>query len=237
EPTGDSADINLTLKVQEKQTGTASAGAGYSSQSGLTGFVELGHNNLFGNGQNVNIRLERGGRRNDLQLSFTEPWFRDTPLSIGSDIFNTRRYPVRRGAGAQDPADQGGRGRSPGRGGVVLQGDVREQDPRPPRRSLCAHAPREDRIPRGRAGPRLRALPARRDYRRLPTGLSGLPRRSPGQRDPNPANGRCPGPLPGGQDDARGDQRASISNSGPTPRPVLLRGREYLELDAGFGPW
>jgi outer membrane protein insertion porin family len=46
---------------------------------------------LFGNGQSVNIRLERGSKRNDLQLSFTEPWFRDTPLSIGFDIFNTRR--------------------------------------------------------------------------------------------------------------------------------------------------
>ena len=91
EPTGDSSDINLTLKVQEKQTGTASAGAGYSSQSGLTGFLELGHNNLFGNGQSVNIRVERGEKRNDLELSYTEPWFRDTPLSIGGDIFNTSR--------------------------------------------------------------------------------------------------------------------------------------------------
>jgi outer membrane protein insertion porin family len=91
EPTGDSSDINLTLKVQEKQTGTASAGAGYSSQSGLTGFIELGHNNLFGNGQSVNIRLERGSKRNDLELSYTEPWFRDTPVSIGGDIFNTSR--------------------------------------------------------------------------------------------------------------------------------------------------
>lgn len=91
EPTGDSADINLTLKVQEKQTGTASAGAGYSSQSGLTGFIELGHNNLFGNGQSVNIRLERGGKTNDLELSYNEPWFRDTPLNVGFDIFNTSR--------------------------------------------------------------------------------------------------------------------------------------------------
>ncbi len=91
EPTGDSSDINLTLKVQEKQTGTASAGAGYSSQTGLTGFVELGHNNLFGKGQSVNIHLERGGKRDDIELSYTEPWFRDTPLSIGFDLFNTRR--------------------------------------------------------------------------------------------------------------------------------------------------
>ncbi|MGE5177596.1 MAG: outer membrane protein assembly factor BamA [Bacteroidota bacterium] len=91
EPTGDSADINLTLKVQEKQTGTASAGAGYSSQTGVTGFLELGHNNLFGNGQSVSIRLERGSNVNDIELSYTEPWFRDTPLSLGGDIFNTQR--------------------------------------------------------------------------------------------------------------------------------------------------
>lgn len=91
EPTGDSADIRLTLKVQEKQTGTASAGAGYSSQSGLTGFLELGHNNLFGNGQSVRIHLERGGKRSNIELSFTEPWFRDTPMTLGADIFNTQR--------------------------------------------------------------------------------------------------------------------------------------------------
>jgi outer membrane protein insertion porin family len=91
QPTGDSADIDLTLKVVEKQTGTASAGAGYSSQTGLTGFLELGHNNLFGNGQSVSIRVERGGRRRDLQLSFTDPWFRDTPTTIGIDLFNTKR--------------------------------------------------------------------------------------------------------------------------------------------------
>jgi outer membrane protein insertion porin family len=77
--------------VQEKQTGTASAGAGYSSQSGVTGFVELGHNNLFGNGQSIAIRLERGGKRSNVELSFTEPWFRDTPMTLGADIFNTQR--------------------------------------------------------------------------------------------------------------------------------------------------
>ncbi len=91
EPSGDSADIKLTLKVQEKQTGTASAGFGFSSQAGLTGFLELGHNNLFGNGQSINMRFERGGKRNDLSLSFTEPWFRDTPLSLGFSLFNTQR--------------------------------------------------------------------------------------------------------------------------------------------------
>jgi len=91
EPTGDSADIRLKLKVVEKQTGTASAGAGYSSQSGLTGFIELGHNNLFGNGQSVNLHLERGGKTNNVQISYTDPWFHDTPLTLGFDVFNVQR--------------------------------------------------------------------------------------------------------------------------------------------------
>jgi len=91
EPTGDSADIKLTLKVQEKQTGTASAGAGFASSTGLTGFIELGHNNLFGNGQSINLHLERGGKRSSFELSFTDPWFRDTPLTLGFSLFNTQR--------------------------------------------------------------------------------------------------------------------------------------------------
>lgn len=91
EPTGDSADINLKLKVVEKQTGTASAGAGYSSQSGLTGFIELGHNNLFGTGQSVNLHLERGGKTDNIQISYTDPWFHDTPLTVGFDVFNVQQ--------------------------------------------------------------------------------------------------------------------------------------------------
>jgi len=91
EPTGDSADIKLTLKVQEKQTGTASAGAGFASSTGLTGFVELGHNNLFGNGQSVNLHLERGGKRSSYEIAFTDPWLRDTPLTVGFSLFNTER--------------------------------------------------------------------------------------------------------------------------------------------------
>jgi outer membrane protein insertion porin family len=91
EPTGDSADINLTLKVQEKQTGTASAGAGFASSTGLTGFIELGHNNLFGNGQSVNLHLERGGKRSSYEIAFTDPWFHDTPLTVGFSLFNTER--------------------------------------------------------------------------------------------------------------------------------------------------
>jgi len=91
QPTGDSADINLTLKVQEKQTGTASAGAGFASSTGLTGFIELGHNNLFGNGQSIRLHLERGAKRSAFEISFTDPWYHDTPTTVGFSLFNTER--------------------------------------------------------------------------------------------------------------------------------------------------
>lgn len=87
-PVPNSNDIDLVYNVKEKSTGTASAGAGYSNDIGLTGFVQLGMPNFLGNGQNVGLHLERGGRdgnRKDYSLSFTEPWFMDTPTVLGFD--------------------------------------------------------------------------------------------------------------------------------------------------------
>lgn len=87
----DSFDVDIQLKVKEKQVGTASAGAGYTSESGLTGFLELGHTNVLGNGQSLNLHLERGARREDYYVSFTEPWFKDTPTLLGFTAFNSQR--------------------------------------------------------------------------------------------------------------------------------------------------
>jgi outer membrane protein insertion porin family len=104
EPTGQEGDLNATFDVSEKQVGTAMAGAGFNSDVGLTGFVELGHNNLFGKGQSVTLRLERGSRQNNVEVSFTEPWFRDTPTLLGVDAYSMRRerdiYDEKRTGGA-----------------------------------------------------------------------------------------------------------------------------------------
>jgi outer membrane protein insertion porin family len=85
----ESTDVDITLKLKEKSVGTASAGAGYTAESGVTGFLELGHNNVLGNGQSLQLHLERGAKREDYFLSFTEPWFRDTPTLLGFSVFNT----------------------------------------------------------------------------------------------------------------------------------------------------
>jgi outer membrane protein insertion porin family len=84
----ESTDVDINIKVKEKQVGTASAGAGYTGTTGLTGFLELGHNNVLGNGQSLALHLERGPRRSDYSLSFTEPWFHDSPTLLGMSAFN-----------------------------------------------------------------------------------------------------------------------------------------------------
>ena len=84
----ESTDVDINIKVKEKQVGTASAGAGYAGTTGLTGFVELGHNNVLGNGQSLALHLERGNKRSDYSLSFTEPWFHDSPTLLGMSAFD-----------------------------------------------------------------------------------------------------------------------------------------------------
>jgi outer membrane protein insertion porin family len=88
-PIPNSFDVDLVLNVVEKSVGTASAGAGFSSQGGLTGFLELGHPNLFGNGQAINLRLERGAKTSNYDVSFTEPWFMGSPTTLGIDVFRS----------------------------------------------------------------------------------------------------------------------------------------------------
>jgi outer membrane protein insertion porin family len=90
-PANEEGDIDLIMKVKEKPTGQIGAGMSISAIDGLTGYVSLTIPNLFGRGQKGNLLLERGGRKTNIQLGFTEPWFLDTPTSVGFDLFHLNR--------------------------------------------------------------------------------------------------------------------------------------------------
>ncbi len=86
-------DVDLEMKVSEKQTGQISAGAGYNSTDGLVGNFGLGIPNLGGNGQNLSFNVQRGSSLSSFSISFTEPWLFGRPTSLGTDIFsNNRRW-------------------------------------------------------------------------------------------------------------------------------------------------
>ncbi len=87
----ENGDIDLSIRVEEKPTGQIMFGAGYSARDKLVGNIGLGIPNLFGNGQNASLNWDFGKTRQTVEISFTEPWFRDTPTSVGFDIYQINR--------------------------------------------------------------------------------------------------------------------------------------------------
>jgi outer membrane protein insertion porin family len=87
----ENGDIDLIMKVEEKPTGQIQFGAGYSAQDKLVGNIGLGIPNFLGNGQNVKLSWDFGKTTHTIEFSFTDPWFRDTPTSVGFDIYQTNR--------------------------------------------------------------------------------------------------------------------------------------------------
>ena len=77
----------VTVKVEETSTGEFSIGAGYSSESGALFNVRLAERNLLGKGQELALATTVSGQQNEIDLSFTEPYFQDRPISVGADIF------------------------------------------------------------------------------------------------------------------------------------------------------
>ncbi len=86
---GDASDVDLVVKVSEKSagTGTFSAGAAYSQRDNFVGTLGMQIPNLMGNGQRFDASVEYGTRKQLYSLGLTEPWFLDTPTSIGGTIF------------------------------------------------------------------------------------------------------------------------------------------------------
>ncbi len=86
---------DLVVEVKESKTGAFSFGGGYSSVDQFVGFVEVEQKNFdwknfpyfTGGGQNLKLRGSIGSVSNAFDLSFTEPWVFDYPVSFGFDAY------------------------------------------------------------------------------------------------------------------------------------------------------
>lgn len=81
----------VKVDVQEKSTGELSFGVGWSTTAGALLEVGMRERNLLGRGQDLRASASIGERRNQIDLSFTEPYFLDRHLSAGADIFAISR--------------------------------------------------------------------------------------------------------------------------------------------------
>ncbi len=104
----ETSEIDLEFTIEEKSTGTASIGAGYSERDKLIGTIGLQIPNFRGNGQQLDFQWEFGSRRETFSIGFTEPWFRNTPTSISASLFRSTLRLTNYGAAAFDQRTEGG---------------------------------------------------------------------------------------------------------------------------------
>lgn len=82
--------LDLEMNVEEKPTGTLTFGGGFSSAESLVGVISVSEDNLFGRGYRISLSSQFSTRTTQFDLSFTNPWFMDKPISAGFDLFNRR---------------------------------------------------------------------------------------------------------------------------------------------------
>ena len=79
----------LDVEVQEKSTGEISFGAGYSTADGPIADFGVKERNFLGRGQELHTRAQIGGKRQQYDVGFSEPYFLGRELEAGIDLFKT----------------------------------------------------------------------------------------------------------------------------------------------------
>jgi outer membrane protein insertion porin family len=78
----------LKIDVTEKSTGSFSFGAGYGNVEQLFGVASIAERNLFGRGQRLELKGTLGSKTQNIDLTFTEPYIYDIPLSGTIHLYN-----------------------------------------------------------------------------------------------------------------------------------------------------
>ncbi len=86
--------INLEVKVEEKSTGEASIGAGYSSANAASLNLGLRENNFLGKGQKVKFDTSFSNTRSTYDLSINEPYFNNKQLSLTTNLYSNFTDPT-----------------------------------------------------------------------------------------------------------------------------------------------
>ena len=84
----DTDKLDLNIDVVEKNTGSASIGAGYGDQNGATLTAGLSESNFLGKGQKVKVSTSFSTTQNLYDFSITEPYFAGKDLSVRTDIYS-----------------------------------------------------------------------------------------------------------------------------------------------------
>ncbi len=96
EPGSASDRVVVNVDVEDQPTGNFSVSGGYSTTDGFIGEVSVSESNFMGRGQYVKLGLTLGQRTRGIEFNFTEPYFLDTRIAAGFDLYakknDTSRY-------------------------------------------------------------------------------------------------------------------------------------------------
>jgi outer membrane protein insertion porin family len=83
--------VDVKLKVEEQNRNQLAFGAGVSQFDGFFGQLSFQTSNFLGRGETVGISLQRGSQARQYQVSFSEPYLFDRPITVGTDLYS-REY-------------------------------------------------------------------------------------------------------------------------------------------------
>jgi outer membrane protein insertion porin family len=87
--------VDITVKGNEEGRNDIQFGGGYSEGGGFFVQSQFSTRNFLGEGENFGLSFQKGNRQNFFSLSYSDPWFFDTPNSLGISLFNRNtRYPA-----------------------------------------------------------------------------------------------------------------------------------------------
>jgi outer membrane protein insertion porin family len=84
----------ITVDVEEQSTGELSLGLGFSTADGPLADIHIRERNFLGRGQDVRIGTVVSFRSQQVDLSFTEPYFLDKNITAGIDLFEVKTSPT-----------------------------------------------------------------------------------------------------------------------------------------------
>ncbi|HKB79700.1 MAG TPA: outer membrane protein assembly factor BamA, partial [Thermoanaerobaculia bacterium] len=87
--------VDITVKGSEEGKNDIQFGGGYSEGTGFFVQTQFATRNFLGEGENLGLSFQTGSRLHFFSLSYADPWFLDTPNSLGVSLFNrTTNYPL-----------------------------------------------------------------------------------------------------------------------------------------------
>lgn len=84
---GTDDQVDIEVKVKERNAGTFNAGFGYSDFYGLQFTAGISHENFLGSGNKVGFSLSNSKAIKNYDISFTDPYFTVDGVSLGSRVF------------------------------------------------------------------------------------------------------------------------------------------------------